>query len=83
MLLHRSRKRNSFHIAFDKGQDRHLEGKMGHREDEISDRSRLYTIGCPDELSPVLVTANYKMTVDRVRMNLPEAISGSWSSTYG
>lgn len=30
----------------------------------------LYMIGCPDELSPVLVTANYKMTVDRVRMNL-------------
>lgn len=30
----------------------------------------LYTIGCPDEHSSVLVTSNYKMTVDSVRKNL-------------
>ena len=30
----------------------------------------LYAMGCPDAHSPVLVTSNYKMTVDRVRENL-------------
>ena len=32
--------------------------------------SGLYAMGCPDAHSPVLVTSNYKMTVDRVRENL-------------
>jgi len=31
----------------------------------------LYRIGDPDSLSPVLVTANYKMTVDSLRKELP------------
>jgi hypothetical protein len=30
----------------------------------------LYAMGCPDGYSPVLVTSNYKMTVDSVRKNL-------------
>lgn len=30
----------------------------------------LYAVGCPDGYSPVLVTSNYKMTVDSVRKNL-------------
>ena len=30
----------------------------------------LYSVGSPHEHSPVLVTSNYKMTVDRVRKNL-------------
>jgi hypothetical protein len=32
----------------------------------------LYALGNPDRSSPVLVTANYKMTVDRLRQALPE-----------
>jgi len=31
----------------------------------------LYALGCPDEKSPVLVTANYKMSFDRLRKALP------------
>lgn len=30
----------------------------------------LYSVGCPAQYSPVLVTSNYKMTVDKVRKNL-------------
>lgn len=30
----------------------------------------LYAIGCPDEHSPVLVTANYKLTLDKLRIEL-------------
>ncbi|MDD4159644.1 MAG: mercury methylation corrinoid protein HgcA [Synergistaceae bacterium] len=30
----------------------------------------LYSVGCPDQYSPVLVTSNYKLTVDKVRKNL-------------
>jgi len=37
---------------------------------DLSMEAGLYSIGCPDEHSPVLVTSNYKMTVDRVRKNL-------------
>ncbi len=40
-------------------------GRMDH-----SINPGLYALGCPDEHSPVLVTSNYKMTVDRVRENL-------------
>ena len=40
-------------------------GRMDH-----SMEPGLYEIGCPDEHSPVLVTSNYKMTIDRVRKNL-------------
>lgn len=40
-------------------------GRMDH-----SIEAGLYAVGCPDGHSPVLVTANYKMTVDRVRENL-------------
>ncbi len=31
----------------------------------------LYALGCPDERSPVLVSANYKMSFDRLRAALP------------
>lgn len=40
-------------------------GRMDH-----SMKAGLYAMGCPDGHSPVLVTSNYKMTVDRVRENL-------------
>jgi len=40
-------------------------GRMDH-----SMEPGLYEVGCPDEHSPVLVTSNYKMSVDRVRKNL-------------
>lgn len=40
-------------------------GRMDH-----SMEAGLYAMGCPDGHSPVLVTSNYKMTVDRVRENL-------------
>ena len=40
-------------------------GRMDHFVDP-----GLYSVGSPGERSPVLVTANYKMTVDRVRKNL-------------
>lgn len=32
----------------------------------------LYALGNPDESSPVLVTANYKLTFDRLRQSLPK-----------
>ena len=32
----------------------------------------LYALGTPDRSSPVLVTANYKMTLDRLRQALPQ-----------
>ena len=32
----------------------------------------LYALGKPDDSSPVLVTANYKMSFDRLREALPE-----------
>ncbi|MCE5201399.1 MAG: hypothetical protein LLF78_02640 [Synergistaceae bacterium] len=37
---------------------------------DYSIEAGLYAMGCPDGDSPVLVTSNYKMTVDRVRKNL-------------
>lgn len=40
-------------------------GRMDYRV-----KPGLYCIGIPDEHSPVLVTANYKMTFDRVRVEL-------------
>ncbi len=40
-------------------------GRMDH-----SMEAGLYAMGCPDEHSPVLVTSNYKMTVDKVRKNV-------------
>lgn len=40
-------------------------GRMDHLM-----KAGLYAMGCPDGHSPVLVTSNYKMTVDRVRENL-------------
>lgn len=40
-------------------------GRMDH-----SMKAGLYAMGRPDGHSPVLVTSNYKMTVDRVRENL-------------
>jgi len=36
----------------------------------------LYRIGDPDSLSPVLVTANYKMTVDSLRKECRAEIYG-------
>lgn len=40
-------------------------GRMDH-----SMEAGLYAMGCPNEHSPVLVTSNYKMTVDKVRKNV-------------
>lgn len=41
-------------------------GRMNYKVDP-----GLYALGNPDEASPVLVTANYKMSFDRLRMALP------------
>ena len=41
-------------------------GRMNYRVDP-----GLYSLGNPDALSPVLVSANYKMSFDRLRESLP------------
>jgi CO dehydrogenase/acetyl-CoA synthase delta subunit len=46
-------------------------GRMNYRVDP-----GLYALGNPDEASPVLVTANYKMSFDRLRKALPGI--GAW-----
>ncbi len=43
---------------------------MGIRRDHYRIDPGLYAVGTPDERSDVLVTANYKLTVDTVRKNL-------------
>ena len=40
----------------------------------------LYALGHPDGNSPVLVTANYKMSFDSLRSALPGGMPGYWSS---
>ncbi len=42
-------------------------GRMNHKVDP-----GLYALGSPDDKSPALVTANYKMSFDRLRGALPE-----------
>ena len=44
--------------------------RCGFRRDHSSVKSGLYSIGSPSEQSPVLVTANYKMTFDTLRSHL-------------
>ncbi len=44
--------------------------RLGIRRDRYRIEPGLYAVGTPDERSDVLVTANYKLTVDSVRKNL-------------
>ena len=41
----------------------------------------LYALGAPDRTSPVLVTANFKMSFDRLRRAVGGSTPGSWSWT--
>ena len=45
---------------------------MGIGRDSYRIRPGLYAVGQPDDLAPVVVTANYKLTFDRVRSTLAE-----------
>jgi hypothetical protein len=47
-----------------------VEGALGYRQDELQDQSGLYAVGKPDHTSPVLVSANYKLTFDALRKEL-------------
>lgn len=47
-----------------------LRVRMGVGRDDYRIRPALYAIGDPDDTSPVLVTANYKLTFDTVRSEL-------------
>lgn len=46
--------------------------RLGYRRNHYSVRQGLYAVGNPDSSSPVIVTANYKLTFDVVR----KAVSG-------
>ena len=41
----------------------------------------LYAVGNPTPDSPVLVSANYKLSFDRLRSNWADSMLGSWSLT--
>ncbi len=44
--------------------------RIGGRRDDYKTTPGLFAIGCPDEYSDVLVTANYKLTFDILRRDL-------------
>ena len=47
-----------------------MAGTLGHRPDAVSVDPGLYAVGHPTPESPVLVSANYKMSFDRLRSQL-------------
>lgn len=47
-----------------------MKARLGINRDQYAVPAGIYAIGYPDENSPVLVTANYKLTVDKLRMEL-------------
>jgi len=49
---------------------RNLKARLGVGRENYSIPTGIYAIGSPNEKSPVLVTANYKLTVDKLRMEL-------------
>jgi hypothetical protein len=50
--------------------------RWGIGRDDYRVRPGLYAVGAPDDSSPVLVTANYKLTLDVLRSSLPA--SDAW-----
>lgn len=44
--------------------------RLGIGRDDYKVPTGIYAIGSPDEESPVLVTGNYKLTIDKLRMEL-------------
>jgi len=50
---------------------RHLQGTLGDGRLHFTVEPGLYALGKPGKQSPVLVTANYKMSFDKLREALP------------
>ena len=49
---------------------RHMQDPVGHRANALLHLAGLYAVGTPGPDSPVLVSANYKLSFDQLRSNL-------------